>query len=192
LLHEIELRDQLNTYLSRVTEGRPRDLQALLMMSRSPLIMGSGSPVDPAAVAALQRALDGPGLASAEYMDVLSLRLPAIRAELLEQFEDGELAAIVFPTTLCPASSRLDDYDTSYDCDALVPDLPVALAALSGLPEISVPVGRTKHGLPVGLSLLGAPMSEATLIRIAAVMEQINGGPPWPNDVVRSLTAAHD
>jgi amidase len=192
LLHQIELRDQLNAYLSSTTEGRPHNLEAMLRVSRSPLILGSASPVDPAAVAMLQRALDGPGLASGEYLDLLSMRLPAIRATLLEQFEVNQLAAITFPTTLCPASSRLDDYDTSYDCDAPEPNLPTALAAASGLPEVTLPVGYTKHGLPVGLSLLGAPFTEVSLIRIAAVLEQVNGEPPWPSDVPRSLPPTDD
>lgn len=192
LLHQIELRDQLNAYLSSMTKGRPHNLEALLRVSRSPLIQGSASPVDPAAVAALQRALDAPGLASAEYLELLSVRLPEIRATLLEQFEANQLAAITFPTTLCPASSRLDDYDASYDCDALEPNLPTALAAASGLPEVTLPVGHTKHGLPVGLSLLGPAFTEERLIRIAAVLERAHGEPPWPSDVPGSLPPTQD
>jgi amidase len=192
LLHSTELRDQLNAYLATVTEGRPTSLQGLLRMGRSPLIQGSDSPVDPAALAALQQSLDGPGLANGAYLDLLSLRLPEVRGALLEQFEADELTAITFPTTLCPAPSRLDDYDTSYDCDALEPILPTALAAASGLPEITLPVGQTRHGLPVGLSLLGAPLTEAALIRIAIALEQITGGPPWPADVPKAVGPAGD
>lgn len=192
LLQITELRDQLNAYLSQVSAGRPDDLQTLLGVSRSPLIRGAASPVDTAALAALEQALEGPGLASSAYLDTLSLRLPAIRAALLEQFDANELQAMAFPTTLCPAPSRLDEYDASYDCDAPDPTLPTGLAAASGLPEVTLPIGLTKRGLPVGLSLMGLPYAETTLIRIAAVLEQVSGNPLWPDDVPRALEDSTD
>lgn len=186
LLRETELRDQLNAYLAQVGGGRPNDLSGLLRMSESPLIRGSESPVDPAALVALRRAAEAPGLASVEYLKVLSMRLPALRSELLALFAEHELDALTFPTTLCPAPSRLDDYDTSYDCDAVAPNLPLGLAAVSGLPEITVPMGKTARGLPVGLSFLGVADSESVLIDLGARFEQMRGPSPWPESVPTS------
>ena len=45
------------------------------------------------------------------------------------------------------------------------------LAAISGYPHITVPMGYV-HGLPVGLSFFGPAWSEATLIRFAYAYEQ--------------------
>ncbi|KAI5078290.1 hypothetical protein GOP47_0005961 [Adiantum capillus-veneris] len=42
-----------------------------------------------------------------------------------------------------------------------------------GFPAISVPVGYDKHGLPIGLQLIGGPWSEATLMRLAAAIENM-------------------
>lgn len=186
LLRETELRDQLNAYLAQVGGGRPVDLEGLLRMSESPLIRGSETPVDPPALAALRRAMDGPGLASFEYLEVLSMQLPALRSTLLALIAEQEIDALAFPTTLCPAPSRLDDYDTSYDCDAADPNLPLGLAAASGLPEITVPMGQTARGLPVGLSFLGEPESESMLIDLGARFEQLRGPSPWPESVPTS------
>lgn len=46
-----------------------------------------------------------------------------------------------------------------------------SLAAVSGYPNITVPVGFV-HGLPVGMSIFGARLSEGTLIEIAYAFEQ--------------------
>jgi amidase len=183
LLRETELRDQLNAYLAAVGDGRPDDLQALLRISESPLIRGSDSPVDAGVRAMLTRASESPGLANPDYLDLLMRRLPALRSALLELFAEHQLDALIFPTTLCLAPSRLDRYDISYDCEAEDPTLPTGLAAGAGLPEISLPMALTPIGLPAGLSLLGPPGSEQTLIALAARFEQLRGHlprPQWP------------
>lgn len=189
LLRETELRDQLNAYLAQAEAGRPNSLETLLRMSESPLIQGSQAPVDPSALVALGRASAGPGLASPEYLHTLSVSLPGLRQELLALLGGHRLDALVFPTALCPAPSRLDDYDISYDCDAADPDLPGGLASASGLPEITLPMGHTLRGLPLALSLLGASGSEAALIELAARFEQLRGAPPWPELLPRCLPA---
>jgi amidase len=45
-----------------------------------------------------------------------------------------------------------------------------ALGGLTGVPQVSVP-GATVEGLPVGLSILGAPGSDAMLVALARAME---------------------
>ena len=47
---------------------------------------------------------------------------------------------------------------------------------LTGLPAISLPCGSTLENLPVGLQLIGRPMDEATLLRVAYAYEQAT---PW-------------
>jgi aspartyl-tRNA(Asn)/glutamyl-tRNA(Gln) amidotransferase subunit A len=50
-------------------------------------------------------------------------------------------------------------------------DIFTVSANLAGVPAISVPCGQV-HGLPVGLQLLGAPMAEATVLRVADAYQQ--------------------
>lgn len=58
------------------------------------------------------------------------------------------------------------------------------LAAVAGYPAITVPAGQV-HGLPIGLSFIGAAWQEARLIRIAHAYEQLSQArrpPPPPLD----------
>jgi Asp-tRNA(Asn)/Glu-tRNA(Gln) amidotransferase A subunit family amidase len=42
-----------------------------------------------------------------------------------------------------------------------------------GIPAISVPVGFSKEGLPVGLQLMSAALNETTLLQIAFHLEAL-------------------
>jgi aspartyl-tRNA(Asn)/glutamyl-tRNA(Gln) amidotransferase subunit A len=44
-----------------------------------------------------------------------------------------------------------------------------------GLPAISIPCGRDRRGLPVGLQIVGRPFDEALILRVAAALEDATG-----------------
>jgi len=46
----------------------------------------------------------------------------------------------------------------------------------TGQPSISLPVGLSTAGLPIGVQLVGPPRGEATLLNLAAQLEQAM---PW-------------
>jgi hypothetical protein len=43
---------------------------------------------------------------------------------------------------------------------------------LGGLPGLSIPCGFSSDGLPIGLQLVGPPLSEETMLRAAYAFEQ--------------------
>lgn len=49
----------------------------------------------------------------------------------------------------------------------------IIAANLLGLPAISVPVGYDKQGLPIGLQIIGRPWGEASILRLAAAIEEL-------------------
>jgi amidase len=51
-----------------------------------------------------------------------------------------------------------------------------AIANITGLPAISLPLHRTGDGLPIGVQLTAGPWDEATLVRIASQLER---AAPW-------------
>ncbi|HPX93614.1 MAG TPA: Asp-tRNA(Asn)/Glu-tRNA(Gln) amidotransferase subunit GatA [Bacillota bacterium] len=48
-------------------------------------------------------------------------------------------------------------------------------ASLTGMPALSVPLGLTGQGLPVGMQLMGKPFSESLLYQLAALYEDAHG-----------------
>ena len=64
--------------------------------------------------------------------------------------------------------------------------LPVNMA---GLPGISIPCGLSE-GLPVGLQLIGAPWSEASLLGLARGYEAISATADWRSVGPTALASA--
>ena len=58
------------------------------------------------------------------------------------------------------------------------------LSTTAGLPAISIPVGFTKSGLPVGLQLIGPPRGEAKVLSIARAIELAVGLMQTPIDPI--------
>ncbi|KMT00954.1 hypothetical protein BVRB_9g222190 [Beta vulgaris subsp. vulgaris] len=87
---------------------------------------------------------------------------------------------IVTPTTGMTApvipSSALKFGETNLQVSGYLMRFIVA-ANLLGLPAITIPIGYDKQGLPIGLQLIGRPWSEATLLRLASVIEASCGIP---------------
>ena len=109
-------------------------------------------------------------LSSPIYREVLTAH-QRLRGALLDLMDREQLTAIVYPTSQVLPSS-LDN--------PLVGWAP-ELAARSGWPAITLPVGRSLCGLPIGLEFLGRARGEGTLLRIAYDLEQRMGGRPMPD-----------
>ena len=58
------------------------------------------------------------------------------------------------------------------------------LATTTGLPAISVPVGLSDKGIPIGIQLIGPPRGEAKLLAVARAVEIALDGPLGPIDPV--------
>ena len=86
-----------------------------------------------------------------------------LQAQLFEVLNENDLDALVFPTLCYPPRRNGDLFGP--------PDLVNGLAACAGFPALSVPMGFTRSGLPLGLQLLGRPWSEQRLLEITAMFE---------------------
>lgn len=90
------------------------------------------------------------------------------RNEMKEAFEKVDV--LLTPTTPTPAFSigeKIDDPMAMY-----LSDMYTVAANLAGTPGLSVPVGLSETGLPIGMQLLGGDNQEELLLRVGYHIEQ--------------------
>ena len=112
---------------------------------------------------------------SVGYYDAYYLKAQKVRTIIRQEFDEAfqNYDALVTPTSPTVAfhlGEKTDDPVQMYLSDIYT--VPVNVA---GLPAISVPCGMA-GGMPVGMQLIGPPLSEETLLRIAYAYEQAT---PW-------------
>ena len=102
------------------------------------------------------------GTNSQAYRDRIAGRV-IFREALVKAMEDNHLDGLIYPTIrqkpiFVPATNQAGS-----NC---------RVSAQSGLPAISVPVGFTADGIPVGMEFLGREFAEGDLLEIAFSWEQ--------------------
>ena len=117
------------------------------------------------------------------YRDALATR-PALQRLYAETFKTHGIAALVFPTTPLPAAPVGDDQTTKLN-GADVPTFSTFIqntdpGSNAGIPGLTVPIGRTAAGLPVGLELDGPAGSDRRLLGIGLALEALFGRLPAP------------
>jgi aspartyl-tRNA(Asn)/glutamyl-tRNA(Gln) amidotransferase subunit A len=109
---------------------------------------------------------------SAGYFDAFYKKALQVRTLIKRDYEQAferfdVLVSPTAPTTAFRLGEKTDDPLAMYLAD--VATIPVNLA---GVPAIALPCGHDAQGLPIGLQLIGKPLSEATLYQAAFAFEQ--------------------
>jgi Asp-tRNA(Asn)/Glu-tRNA(Gln) amidotransferase A subunit family amidase len=157
-----EFRAAFDRYLqTRVAPGQaPRSLAE---------IVASGKYLPEYRESLARRMSIGP-LSSPMYREVLAAH-GRLRNALLASMDREQLSAIVDPPARVLPSS-LDNPAVGW-----APEL----AARAGCPAITLPVGRSPRGLPIGLEMMARPREEALLLDLARDLERRLGGRPLPD-----------
>jgi aspartyl-tRNA(Asn)/glutamyl-tRNA(Gln) amidotransferase subunit A len=132
-----------------------------------------------------RRVLIGTYVLSAGYYDAYYLKAQQVRTLIARDFAEAftRCDAILTPTAPSAAfaiGEKQDDPIAMYLNDVFT--VPVNLA---GLPGISVPAGLSGDGLPLGLQVIGRAFDEATVLRVAGVVESAAGFRARPGFVAR-------
>jgi aspartyl-tRNA(Asn)/glutamyl-tRNA(Gln) amidotransferase subunit A len=108
---------------------------------------------------------------SAGYYDAYYLKAQRVRSLLARDFDTAfaTVDAIVTPTT--PTAAFKLGEKTNDPLAMYLADIYTVTANLAGVPGISVPCGKNKNGLPIGVQVLGKYFDEATILRIGHVVE---------------------
>ncbi|GEM_PF-88201 len=180
---QAEFKPQIEEYFATLDEQYPKNLEELIAASKDPELVNSETPVNPNRIAVYEDSLEFGGLDNPEYQEAINQGIPALQNELNNIFINNKLDAIVYPTIATPATpitdgdgNFIDDptYEANLDNIGGDPYRANYLGNLTGFPDLSLPVGYTEQGLPVGISLFGQEFTEPKLIGLAYAYEQQN------------------
>jgi aspartyl-tRNA(Asn)/glutamyl-tRNA(Gln) amidotransferase subunit A len=118
-----------------------------------------------------RRILLGTYALSAGYYDAYYRKAQQVRTLLARDFlaaftEVDVLVAPVTPTPAFKLGEKTDDPVKMY-----LEDIYSVAASLAGICGVSVPCGKTKDGLPIGVQVMGRHFDEATMLRVAQAVE---------------------
>ena len=118
---------------------------------------------------------------SPEEREAANRRRREIGRWFVERLEDRD--ALLVPTTPYPAP-RLDEEEVdlgaagSVEVARVGPGWMTCSVNLAGLPAVNLPAGWASSGVPIGVSLVGRPDGEATLVALARRWEEASGYRP--------------
>jgi amidase len=157
-----EFKDGINRYLATRQGGGPRTLAELIAFNDRQVTREMPFFGQELFVAAQAR---GP-LSDPQYLEAHARALRRARSEGIDAaLAKDHLQVLVAPTVGPAWTTDLVNGDHVLGGGVTTP------AAVAGYPHISVPMGSV-HGLPVGLSFIGAAFSEEQLIGCAYAYEQ--------------------
>lgn len=122
-----------------------------------------------------RRIMLGSFVLSSGYYDAYYLKALRVKALIKKAFDDAfakydVILGPVAPTTAPRLGASLLDPIKMY-----LGDIYTISVNLAGLPGISLPCGRDKQGLPIGVQLIGDCFQEKKLIQVAYAYEQAAG-----------------
>ena len=114
----------------------------------------------------------------AVYDDAMNIYRIDMKAILAAYFDEQNVDALLFPTTILPAELIAGSLDAIEHNGTKVQAFPTYTqnadyGSLAGLPGISIPAGFSKNGLPIGLELNGPEQSDEALLAIALAIETL-------------------
>ncbi len=126
---------------------------------------------------------EGAVLSGTDIVDarIIRMRLYAEMQSLLSRYD--VLACPVVGLAPLPVEIEYPTEVNGVPCKDYLDWLRFAfLASLCGLPALSLPIGRTAEGLPMGIQLIGPPRGEGRLLQVARRLEQALNAPATPID----------
>lgn len=113
-----------------------------------------------------RRIMIGTYALSSGYYDAYYRKAQKVRTLIIQDFVNvfEQVDVLVTPTSPFPAfgvGEKKDDVLAMYLADVFV-----SPAAVAGVPALSLPAGKTKAGLPVGLQLIGPRLKEEIILRV--------------------------
>lgn len=167
ILADAEASSNLARYDGARYGYRAQDVGELLYMYNRSRDEGFGDEVK-------RRIMLGTYVLSSGYYDAYYLHAQKARTLIRRDFEDAFMRCdlLLTPTSPTPAfklGEKIDDPLTMY-----LSDIFTVTVNLAGLPSISIPCGKTIDGLPIGMQIIGPPLADDEVLRLAYAYEQLS------------------
>ena len=121
-----------------------------------------------------RRIMIGTYVLSAGYYDAYYLKAQKVRRLIQNDFINAfkQCDVILTPTSPTAAFPIGDKSMQENPINMWLNDVFTVSVSLAGLPAMSLPIGLSKDGLPLGLQLIGKAFDEETIFKAANVLEQ--------------------
>lgn len=94
-----------------------------------------------------------------------------IRQQILVAFDEAFSSCDVILSSTVPSTATPHDFVPQDQMQSYMSDICTVPANMAGLPAVSVPCGKDSNNLPIGMQLIGAKHSEATILNMAHQFE---------------------
>jgi len=161
-----EFRSQIEDYLATLGPEYPKTLREMIERSdRIVALMPDGSRPNPVRWNIFREEEAGGELTDYQYVAMREHGFPMVQAIVHGMLDAQDLDAIVYPPSNTPPALRsaVNHFGGMVGTN---------IASLAGLPDLIVPAGFTRTGLPVGISFLGRAFSEPRLFALGYAFEQ--------------------
>ena len=118
-----------------------------------------------------RRIMIGTYVLSAGYYDAYYLKAQKVRTKIADDFRNSWKSVDLLLTPTAPSAAFVQGEKINDPIAMYLNDIFTVPASMAGLPAISVPVGLSSEGLPLGLQLIGKPFDEELLFRGAGLLE---------------------
>jgi len=119
-----------------------------------------------------RRIVLGTYVLSAGYYDAYYRKAQQVRTLLRRDFDEAFAECDVIATPTSPETAFALGEKSSDPLKMYLSDVYTVTAPLAGIPGVSLPCGEVE-GLPVGLQLLGPPLGEASILRVADAYQRV-------------------
>ncbi len=160
-----EFKADLTEYLKTTKSGFPKSFADVVRLSNDPATQYR-SPGKAFGLNWVNQPGNTLDLDDPIYLTIKNQMLPMVKNYFDEQFSKHKLDALIYPTMPRPAMPINPENGVSF------PESPTAFANFTGYPDLIVPAGFTKDGLPVSISFFGQAWSEPVLLALGYEFEQ--------------------
>jgi mandelamide amidase len=131
-------------------------------------------------------------LPTSQKLYTLSLEIRTqLQIKYLNYFNKYHISAMIFPTTPLPARTIKDsvyfiELNGKKHHTATIYTRNTLLGSSVGVPGLSIPIGLTKSGLPVGLEIEGLKNEDMKVLQIGLAFESLFGHLPRPDKIFKN------